>query len=184
MNRIAFLDRDGTIIRLVHYLSTPEAVQLLPGAADGVRFLRSLGFRIVVVTNQSAVGRGYIDRNTLDRIHDRLVSLLEAGGATVDAVYYCPHLPADGCRCRKPGYELAVRAATDLELSLEGAVMIGDNMCDMAFGRSIGATTVLVRTGYGEIILGDLEPGPDLVAADLYDAARRVEALVASERYV
>src|SRR5271166_4576848 len=109
--RFVALDRDGTIIVERQYLSDPEAVELLPGAAAGLRTMRNLGLGLVVVTNQSAVGRGYFDLARLDEIHGRLRELLAGEDVTIDGIYVCPHTPEDGCRCRKPLPILLKRAA-------------------------------------------------------------------------
>jgi D-glycero-D-manno-heptose 1,7-bisphosphate phosphatase len=183
MNRRRFvlLDRDGTINVERHYLSRPAQVELLPGALEGLRSLRRLGLGLAVVTNQSGVGRGYFDESALDAVHERLRDLLQAGGVELDGVYSCPHLPADGCGCRKPQPGLARLAAADLGFDPSEAFVIGDKPCDVELGRRLGAATLLVRTGYGNRYpVGAVRP--DHVADDLADAARTIEALLEGER--
>jgi D-glycero-D-manno-heptose 1,7-bisphosphate phosphatase len=149
VRRFALLDRDGTIIAERHYLADPAGVALLPGAARGLRQLRRLGFGLVVVTNQSGLARGYFDHDRLAHIHARMQGLLAAEGVTLDGIYVCPHLPEAGCRCRKPSPGLAQQAAAAHGFAPAQAIVVGDKQCDVELGHAIGATSFLVRTGYG-----------------------------------
>src|SRR5208337_2615106 len=160
------LDRDGTIIVERRYLTAPEQVELLPGAAEGLRAMRALGLGLVVVTNQSAVGRGYFDRNRLDEIHARLRELLATEGVTLDGVYVCPHRPEDGCLCRKPLPALLEQAARELGFDCRDCFVVGDKPCDIEMGQAAGATTLLVRTGYGAEHEANQAVKPDYVADD------------------
>src|SRR5438132_1097762 len=108
-----FLDRDGTLNRDSGYVTTPDALVLFPGVVEALARLNRAGVRVVVITNQSGIARGLLDNSTLEQIHDRLRALLEAGGASLDAIYVCPHAPDEGCACRKPGTALAERAVAD-----------------------------------------------------------------------
>lgn len=139
----AFLDRDGTICAHVPYLDDPQDLQLLPTAAAAVRSLNEAGVPVIVVTNQSGIGRGYFSRRTLDRINARLVSDLADRGAHVDDLYYCPHRPDDGCDCRKPEPGMLRQAATDHDLELAASTVVGDRASDLTAGRRVGAQTVL-----------------------------------------
>ena len=172
------LDRDGTIIVERHYLSTPEAVELLPGAASGLRQLRRLGLGLVVITNQSAIGRGLFDTDTLQRIHNRLAELLTAEGLRLDGIYWCPHRPEEVCPCRKPKTALVNRAGEELGFDPRLSFVIGDKMCDIELGRGLGATTFLVRTGYGTQVAAEELIQPDYVVSGLEEAAQRVERLL------
>jgi phosphoheptose isomerase len=180
---VVVLDRDGTLNVEVNYLSHPDQVVLIPGVADGLRRLRAAGCRLIVVTNQSAIGRGFFDEARLGEIHERLRALLADEGVTLDAIYHCPHRPDDGCRCRKPGTELVERAASELGFDPSRAFVVGDKPCDIDLGRAVGAHTVLVRTGYG---LGHESAGDasaDFVVDDLSAAAGVIiGALAADER--
>ena len=150
MNRgFVVLDRDGTIIFERHYLSSPDQVEILPGAAEGMKQLIDLGYSLVIVTNQSGLGRGYFTKETLEAVHARLRELLAASGVSIAAIYVCPHTPDDDCDCRKPGTKLIRQAATDLGFEPSACVMVGDKACDIDMGKAVGARTVLVRTGYG-----------------------------------
>ena len=169
------LDRDGTIIVERRYLSSPDQVELLPGAAAGLRAISELGLGLVVVTNQSAVGRGYFDLARLGEIHGRLRELLVAEGIDLDGIYVCPHTPQDGCNCRKPLPGLLLQASRELAFDPARTVVIGDKPCDIELGRGVGATTILVRTGYGAEHEAAQAIMPDHVADDLKEAAKFVE---------
>jgi D-glycero-D-manno-heptose 1,7-bisphosphate phosphatase len=145
-----FLDRDGTINREVHHLSEPAQLELLPGAAEGLRSLMARGCRLVVVSNQSPIGRGLFTEERLQEINARLASMLDAEGVEVAGWYWCPHLPDDGCSCRKPAPGLFLRARDELGVILENSWVVGDRLSDMQAGRQVGARTILVATGYGE----------------------------------
>lgn len=171
MARLVLIDRDGTINVERNYLSDPEQIELIPQAAEGIKILREAGFRIVIITNQSAVGRGYFDLKKLDEIHERLQKLLSESGAKIDAIYFCPHTPQDNCRCRKPLTEMANRAGQDFNANLTESFVIGDNLCDIELGKNIGATTILVRTGYGKKIESSKEIMPDHIVNNLFEGA-------------
>jgi histidinol-phosphate phosphatase family protein len=177
----AFLDRDGTLIAEREYLDDPGALELLPGVPEALRMLRAAGFALVVISNQSGVGRGYF---TLARAHEimaRLRILLRSHGVELDAIYLCPHRPDEGCACRKPATGLIERAAEDLLLAPARSVMIGDKCLDVETGQRAGGFGVLVRTGYGgsepgvEAALSEARP-PDHVADDLRAAAAWIVA--------
>jgi D-glycero-D-manno-heptose 1,7-bisphosphate phosphatase len=172
------VDRDGTLNREVHHLRNLDQLALLPGAARALRRLKGLGFGIAVITNQSAVGRGLLDTATLDAVHSRLKEMLSNRGASWDWIGYCPHLPGDGCSCRKPRPELAREAAAALGRSLDGAFVIGDKATDLGMGRAVGATNLLVLTGYGRAEPTDLA---DHVVEDVWCAAVTIERLTQGE---
>jgi D-glycero-D-manno-heptose 1,7-bisphosphate phosphatase len=182
--RFVLLDRDGTINVEKHYLSEPRQLSLLPGAAAGLRAMRELGLGLVVVTNQSGIARGYFDANRLESIHDRLHELLGAAGVELDGIFVCPHGPNDGCPCRKPRAGMALSAAREFGFQLEDAFMVGDKDCDIQLGRNIGATTFLVRTGYGAKTAAQVSADspdacrPDHVVADLQGAATIIRRIL------
>jgi D,D-heptose 1,7-bisphosphate phosphatase len=155
--RAIFLDRDGTVTIDTGYPSDPDEVELLPGAADGLRTLRDRGWALVLVSNQSGVGRGMITPEQAQAVHDRLMVALRASGVELDGAYYCPHAPDDACECRKPRSGLLRRAAAELRLDLAGSVMVGDRQSDIEAGKEAGCTTVLLGPGEGD---------PDVRAAD------------------
>ena len=179
--RFVILDRDGTILVERHYLSDPRQVELIVGAAEGLRQLQAMGLGLVVVTNQSAIGRGLFDQARLDQIHQRMGQLLEAAGVRLDGIYYCPHRPDEGCACRKPAPGLLELAARELHVELSRSFVIGDKACDLDVGREVGATTLLVRTGYGADVARDPSVKPDYIVDDLVDAASVIRRLVTTE---
>ena len=152
----AFLDRDGTIIEEVGYLDRVERVAFYPWTVDAVRALNGAGLPVVMVTNQSGVARGFFSEALVDEVHAHIASMLEAGGARLDAYYYCPHHPdgkiqgyAEHCQCRKPGPGLVDRATRELGIDPARSFVVGDRWVDVALARTVGAKGVLVRTGYG-----------------------------------
>jgi D-glycero-alpha-D-manno-heptose 1-phosphate guanylyltransferase len=170
-SRYVILDRDGTLNVEKNYLSDPRQLELLPGATEGLGLLQSRDFGIVVVTNQSGIGRGYFSEDGLEQIHQRLLNLLNKQGITLDRIYYCPHDPADHCACRKPEPGLVWQAAAELGFDPHQAFVVGDKPCDIEMGRRVGATTVLVRTGYGAQFSSTGACQPDYVAQNLVEAA-------------
>lgn len=177
-----FLDRDGTVIAERHYLSDPAGVELLPGAAEGMRRMSALGLPLVLVTNQSGVGRGYFGRDAVERVHGRLLELLEAEGLRLDGLYACPHAPQERCACRKPLPGLLQRAGAELRLDLAASFVVGDKPCDVELGQGVGATSFLVRTGYGADHAAQGSCAPQHVVDDLLGAARRIEAILERRR--
>ncbi|HWR04001.1 MAG TPA: HAD-IIIA family hydrolase [Humidesulfovibrio sp.] len=180
-----FLDRDGTVIVEKHYLHDPDGVELLPGAAEGMRRMVALGLRLVLVSNQSGVGRGYFGRDAVERVHGRLIELLAAQGVRLDALYICPHAPGkDGagepCGCRKPLPGLIERASRELGLDPARSFVIGDKPCDVDMGLVVNATTFLVTTGYGAAHAAAGDCRPHHVAAGLSEAAGIIESILAA----
>lgn len=165
------LDRDGTVNVERNYLSRVEELELLPGAAAGLARMQAMGLGLVLVTNQSAVGRGLLSPEGLERIHERLRELLAREGVRLDAILSCPHRPEDACSCRKPLPGLLLRAAADLGFAPGESVVIGDKACDLEMGAAVGARTILVRTGYGAATEASPGTRPDHVVDDLPGAA-------------
>jgi D-glycero-D-manno-heptose 1,7-bisphosphate phosphatase len=173
-----FLDRDGTINEEVDYLHKPEELVLIPGAAQAVARLNALGIPVIVVTNQSGIGRGYYGFDEFDLVTARMAELLTGEGAHVDAVYVSPHhLMGQGEFAhpdhpeRKPNAGMLTRAAEEHGLDLSRSWMIGDKESDLEAGRRAGCRVALVRTGYGKSVEGSLA---DLVAEDLPEAVDRI----------
>jgi len=165
-----FLDRDGTVIEEREYLSDPDGVVLLPDAAAGLTQLAAAGKKLVILTNQSGIGRGYFTQKQSDAVQAKTLQLLKNEGVAIDGIYCCPHSPNTPCDCRKPNTGMARSAAQDLGLDLNRCAMIGDKAIDIAMGENIGAVTILVQTGYGKEELAKCKP--DFVATSLLDAAR------------
>lgn len=176
--RFVVLDRDGTLIEERHYLSDPEGVALTPRAGAGLRKLKELGFGIVVATNQSGIGRGFFDHARLNEIHSRLADLLENEGVRLEGIYVCPHTPDDDCACRKPKLGLMTQAMRDHAFSPQESFVIGDKDVDIELGKNAGATTFLVRTGYGAELERAGTALPHFVADDILHAAEMIERMV------
>ena len=181
MKQLVLLDRDGTINAEKRYLSSPDQVELLPGAAEGIQLMRRLGLAVVVVTNQSAIARRYFGLDTLGRIHKRLRELLANYEASLDAIYVCPHRPDERCDCRKPAPGLAWEAANEFQADLSRSFVVGDKVCDIELGKRVGATTILVRTGYGASVAVEGATQADYVVDDLLDAAHVIQRLVTGD---
>lgn len=144
-----FLDRDGTVSEEVGYIRDPARFSVFPWTGSAIRRINESGLAAVLVTNQSAIGRGIIDQSLVDRVHEMLQGALAQEGARLDGIYYCPHHPDDGCGCRKPRPGMLHAAGDDLNLELTRSFMIGDHFTDIQAGRSVGARTILVLTGAG-----------------------------------
>ncbi len=175
--RAVFLDRDGTINEEVGYLDRIEKLRILPGAAEAIGMFNRAGLKVVVVTNQSGIARGFFDEAFVEETHRHLLDLLRKQGARIDAFYFCPHHPTEGlgayrldCACRKPRPGLLLRAAAEMGIALEDSFMVGDMPKDVEAGIRAGARGILVRTGYGR----DMPAPPEAayIAEDLIDAAR------------
>ena len=182
--RFVLLDRDGTIIVERHYLSDPCQVELIPGVAHGLRQLSEMGLGLVVMTNQSAIGRGLFSMERLHSIHRRLRELLEAEGVYLNGIYSCPHIPEDNCCCRKPQPGLVELAAQELGFDPQASFVIGDKACDIELGQQVGATTFLVRTGYGAHVAADGLVTPDYVVDNLQDAAQVIQSLLSTDERI
>jgi len=179
-----FLDRDGTLNYDPGYLKSPAEVRLLPGVGPALARLKAAGARLVVVTNQSGVGRGLLTLKDLEAIHDRLQGLLAAEDAVVDAIYFCPHHPDDGCRCRKPSTAMVERAASELQLDLTKSYLIGDHARDIQLAKRIGAKSVLLVAepveGHNLEALRNEGAVPDAFARSMAEAAEWVLAEAAT----
>jgi D-glycero-D-manno-heptose 1,7-bisphosphate phosphatase len=176
-----FIDRDGTLTEEVGYVNHPKRLRLLPRSGEAIRRLNAADVPAVVVTNQAGIARGYFSETVLQAVTGELHAQLERAGARLDGIYICPHHPSEGeppyrmrCECRKPQPGLLFQAAADLGLDLQRSVMIGDKASDLEVAPRVGASGVLVLTGYG---LGEWEHRrdrfrvvPDHVASDLLDA--------------
>ncbi|MGE5218522.1 MAG: D-glycero-alpha-D-manno-heptose-1,7-bisphosphate 7-phosphatase [Chloroflexota bacterium] len=148
-----FLDRDGTLVRDVGYLRCVAQLEVLAGVPQALVLLRDFGFKLVVVTNQSAVARGWLSEEELGRIHDTLAAELARGGARLDRIYYCPHHPTEGngpyrieCACRKPKTGMIERACAELGVDPALSYVVGDQGSDMEMARRVGAIAVRITT--------------------------------------
>jgi D-glycero-D-manno-heptose 1,7-bisphosphate phosphatase len=176
MRPAVFLDRDGTVIEHVHHLCDPAGVRLIPRAAEAIGAMQEMGYACVIVTNQSAIGRGLLTIEGLEAIHAVMRAQLREKGVKLDGVYYCPVAP--GCEDRrviehadrKPGPGMLLRAAKEMGLDVSSSWMIGDMLSDLLAGRNAGCCgTILVRTGMGKSVEAN-DAAIDHVAADLIEA--------------
>ncbi len=180
-----FLDRDGTLVVEKGYLSHADDLELFEGVPRALARLHAAGYMLVVVSNQSGVGRGFFP---LARVYEAMARLrrdLRGKGVELDAIYFCPHRPEAGCECRKPAPLLLRRAAANLNLALRRSAMVGDKLLDVETGHRAGAAGILLRTGYGrDEEQREPEPGwkpPDRITDDLEAAAEWLEERLAAE---
>ena len=182
MNRAVFLDRDGTVNEEVGYLTDLAKLKLIPGAGAAIKKLQETGLKIVVVTNQSGVARGYFTEALVQDAHVLLTELLRKEGARLDGIYYCPHHPTEGhsqyvmvCDCRKPRTGLIDRAARDLGIDVTLSYVVGDKWSDVELGQRAGAHSVLVTTGFAPDDPANVRPyhlaDPEFTAHSLAEAA-------------
>jgi D-glycero-D-manno-heptose 1,7-bisphosphate phosphatase len=181
------MDRDGTLAHEVGYVNHLSRFRLFPWSVDAVRLLNRGGWLAVVVTNQAGVARGYFPEHLIAEVHGHMNAQMDAGGARLDGIYYCPHHPSAGeppyrqdCDCRKPRPGLLRRASADLGIDLGRSWMVGDRDADVELARAVGARAALVKTGYGRGELLWHAPAwprpPDIVAEHLLEAVERILA--------
>jgi D-glycero-D-manno-heptose 1,7-bisphosphate phosphatase len=168
--RAVFLDRDGTINEEKEYLYRAEDFVFIPGAVEGITRLKGAGYLVVVVTNQSGIGRGYYSEADLKKLHSHMEGELAKAGTCLDGYYFCPHHPDQGlgpyavhCDCRKPLPGMLRKAARDLGIDLTSSWMVGDKLADVTAGRAAGCRSILVRTGYGAAEAGEIPAGVPVV---------------------
>jgi D-glycero-D-manno-heptose 1,7-bisphosphate phosphatase len=184
-NPAIFLDRDGTINEEMGYINHVERFQIFPFVAESIKSFRDNGFKVVVVTNQSGVARGYFTELLLKKVHQKLIEYLEKHKTKLDGIYYCPHHPTEGkgiykqkCNCRKPKTGLIERAVKEHNIDLSSSFMIGDRFKDMIFARNLNIKSGFVLTGYGK---GEYEYDsknwmfmPDIIAKDLKEISLKI----------
>jgi D-glycero-D-manno-heptose 1,7-bisphosphate phosphatase len=169
--KAVFIDRDGTLIEEVNFLHRVEELQFFPFTDEAVRLLKDAGFLVVLVTNQSGIGRGIYSVDEMHAVHGAIQADLTQ---KLDAIYFCPHLPGAGCACRKPNLGMIEAACADLPIDLENSWVIGDKNLDVELGFNAGIKPVMVKTGYGEKHLPKLKRPPFAVAENLLEAVRIV----------
>lgn len=169
----AFIDRDGTLIEEVNFLSKVEDLKIFPFTAEAIGLLKNNGFRVIVLTNQSGIGREIYSERDMHAIHVAMQTNL---GGAIDAFYFCPHLPCDGCECRKPGLGMIRNAQRDFAIDLENSWMIGDKRIDVETGRNGGFRSAMVLTGYGAKHRTELKNDPEVIGENLLDAVKQIVA--------
>ena len=173
LNRAIFLDRDGVINEdRVDYIKSWEEFRFIKGVRQALKKIHQAGIPVVVITNQSVIGRGLVTEGGLSVIHDRMCQAVQKSGGRITKIYYCPHYPNDHCRCRKPRIGMLKKAAKELDLDLKKCLFIGDSLKDIQAGNRAGCRTVLVQTGQGgeslkKILTGKTRIRPDWVCDDL-----------------
>lgn len=174
--KLILLDRDGVInFDSELFIKSPDEWRPIPGSLDAIARLNQTGYRVVVATNQSGIGRGLFDMDTLNAIHEKMVKAVAQAGGRIDAVFFCPHTNADKCSCRKPKPGMLEEIATRYNTDLEGVPAIGDSLRDLQAAEAVGAQPILVLTGKGKRTQADPNlPSGTLVFADLAAAVRHL----------
>lgn len=157
MNRAVFLDRDGTINEEMGYINHPDRFKIFPFIPESISLLNQLNYKVIIVTNQSGVARGYFTESLVIKLHRKLIKYLKENNAHIDAIYYCPHHPTEGtgkyklnCNCRKPKSGMIDRAVKELKIDLNRSYLIGDRYKDIVFAKKMKIRAGLVMTGYGK----------------------------------
>lgn len=173
--KAVFLDRDGVLIREAEYLASIDGLHVYKSTAKALKLLRAAGFKIIIVTNQSGVARGYFPVSTVNRIHTEIKRRLAKQGARWDALYVSPHGPKSKHPWRKPGTGMLLAAKRRFGLDLKGSFLVGDKTGDIECGRRAGCTTILVKTGYAGSDK-KYKVKPDVVSRDILTSARWIIA--------
>lgn len=169
-NRAVFIDRDGTIAPDVHYCRRVEDFKLFPNVAEAIKLLNSSGFKVVVITNQSGIARGYFTEEILNRIHNKMKGNLAEIGAHVDAIYYCPHHPDENCECRKP--KPVFQAVNEFSLDLQQSFVIGDRLMDVQLAKTVGCKAIMIANDLGIRELENCSISPDYITSSFESAVR------------
>ena len=178
--RLVILDRDGVINHdSVDYIKSPQEWQPIPGSLEAIARLHRAGYRVVVATNQSGIGRGLLSMDMLAAIHARMLEAVRKQGGEIDAIFFCPHTPEEGCDCRKPAPGLLNEIAKRLQMNLVGIYIVGDAERDVLAARQVMASPVLVRTGKGARTLKQSTVVDDVPVFD--DLAAFVDALLSGK---
>lgn len=185
MNKTIFIDRDGTINEEMGYINHVERFKIFDFVPEAIRLFNEDGYKVIVITNQSGVARGYFSEALLQEVHAYLLQKLNKQNARIDKIYYCPHHPTEGkkeyridCSCRKPKTGMIEQAQRDFDIDLSRSYMIGDRFKDIEFGHKMGLNTIFVLTGYGKgeytYQRSHWPIQPDMICENLYEAALRL----------
>ncbi len=182
MNRAVFLDRDGVITKdPPHYAHKLDQLRLIPKSAKAIRLLNENGFKVIIVSNQSGVARGYYQEKDVEIFNHAMEDELRKEGAYIDTIYYCPHHPEAeivdyriNCDCRKPNPGMLLKSAKNLDIDLKESFVVGDKISDIVAGFKAGCVTILVLTGHGKSQLFKNSIKPDFISLDLYDAVKDI----------
>jgi len=189
-----FLDRDGTINEEMGYINHQIRFIVFPYVAESIRIFNTLGLKVIIVTNQSGIARGYFSESLVKELHESLLEKMMKENAKIDAIYYCPHHPKEGqemykidCDCRKPKPGMILKAVKEHEIDLRSSFMVGDRYKDVLFAKNLNIKSGLVLTGYGR---GEYEYDkdkwkykPDFIGENLIDVARQIELTVNNSQH-
>lgn len=189
MPSAVFLDRDGTLNEDPGYLGDPEKVKLYPDTGKALSLLKNdLNLNLIVISNQSGIGRGLITKEDVESVNRKINELLEPFSVEIDAFYCCPFHPdfntLEECSCRKPSPEMVFKAAEDFDVDLQCSYLIGDAVSDIECGMNSGVKTILVKTGYGKesfYTLQKLNKIPTFVAENILEAGRFIQKDISGE---
>ena len=176
-----FVDRDGTLIEEVNFLSRVEDLQLFPFTAEAIGMMKDAGYLVIVVTNQSGIGREIYGESDMHSIHEAIQERLSGA---IDGFYFCPHLPDAGCVCRKPGLGMIESACSDFDIDLENSWIVGDKALDVQTGVNAGINSAMVMTGYGREHRETIEHSAHVVGDDLLDVVAKITNSLPSNRIV
>ena len=188
-DKVIFLDRDGTITEEKDFISKIEEIKFIPGSKEALKMLQGLGYKLVIVSNQSGIARGIMTGEQVEKVNSFILKELDKEGIKIEGIYYCPHHPDENCDCRKPRTGLIRKALQDHPLKLKDAWVIGDKLSDVLLGKNIKGKSILVLTGYGQGTKQKIESNaevydwhkPDYIAKDLLEAASFIKSEALSE---
>jgi len=167
-----FMDRDGTIIYDKGFMKTPDEIELLPMAGEAIRMLNESGFFVAVLSNQSGINRGIMTEEDVEKTNKRVIELLNKKGAKIDFITYCPSTPEEDLPCRKPNIGMVEEVKKKFDIDISKSFVVGDKSSDIELAKNIGATPILVLTGYGEKTVKEINSG--IVAPDLFHAVKKI----------
>ncbi len=174
MNKAVFIDRDGVINKDLHgYVVDPKDFEFLPGSIEALKKLQKIDYKLIIVTNQSGIGKGLYTKDDLIAVHNYMLSLLKREGIKLDAIYYCPHSPEENCNCRKPATGMLERAVKDFNIDPTSSFMIGDKTSDIKAGKDMKCYTFLVLTGHGGKE-GTCDTKPDEIVDNFLEATKKI----------
>jgi len=173
MNRAVFIDRDGVINIDYGYVHKIEKFEFIPRVLDALKKLTKTDFKIIIITDQSGIGRGYYTYNDYQKIMEYMVKELEKNDARVDGIYRCPHSPEENCGCRKPSTRMLEKTKKDFDIDFKKSYFVGDKTKDIKCGENAGCKTILVKTGKAGTD-GEYDAKPDFVVGDLYRAVKLI----------
>lgn len=173
MKKVVFLDRDGVISKdSPDHIKSWAEFHFLPKAKIAIKLLTDNGFNVIVITNQSVIARGMTSVEELEKMHSNMVKEIEEKGGKIVDIYYCPHHPDDGCKCRKPAPGMILQAIEDYDIDPKKSFMVGDRMMDVKVGKKVGTRSIIIPSKLGlKEMKEEKKVKPDYVAKNLYDAS-------------